>query len=391
MLTRVLTLAERVGFGSPPEAVAPQSASTVRVAASGVVTLTGLVLLIPNFTPLLGGPGDALVAVLALVGSVVSVGLVAAGGLLYWSRFGDRNAVRIAVWNLLGVVVLGSVMVAHAATQGAFADGVAASTFTVGNLLAIGAAAHVVIGVYDARRVRAEQLARQRRQTAVLNRVLRHNLRNEAQVLTGHADIVAGAAEDDDGLAASAAALQRSSEKVSNLADGAKAIVRAQERDADDYVPTDLTDVVRAAAADARERHPEATVNVNVAEEAAPVRASDGLRTALDELVDNAVEHGSAGSRTGSRDTADHGGPSVELGVFATSDRVELRVADDGPGIPEHERDVVTGDAEITQLTHGSGLGLWVVEAVASAHGAGLSFADREGGGAVVSLDFPRA
>ena len=376
MLTRVLTLAERVGFGSPPEAVAPQSASTVRVAASGVVTLTGLVLLIPNLTPLLGGPGDALVAVLALVGSVVSVGLVAAGGLLYWSRFGDRNAVRIAVWNLLGVVVLGSVMVAHAATQGAFAGGVAASTFTVGNLLAIGAAAHVVIGVYDARRVRAEQLARQRRQTAVLNRVLRHNLRNEAQVLTGHADIVAGAAEDDDGLAASAAALQRSSAKVSNLADGAKAIVRAQERDADDYVPTDLTDVVRAAAADARERHPEATVNVNVAEEAAPVRASDGLRTALDELVDNAVEHG---------------GPSVELGVFATGDRVELRVADDGPGIPEHERDVVTGDAEITQLTHGSGLGLWVVEAVASAHGAGLSFADREGGGAVVSLDFPRA
>jgi signal transduction histidine kinase len=163
---------------------------------------------------------------------------------------------------------------------------------------------------------------------------------------------------------------------VSNLADGAKAIVRAQERDADDYVPTDLTDVVRAAAADARERHPEATVNVNVAEEAAPVRASDGLRTALDELVDNAVEHG---------------GPSVELGVFATSDRVELRVADDGPGIPEHERDVVTGDAEITQLTHGSGLGLWVVEAVASAHGAGLSFADREGRGAVVSLDLPRA
>jgi signal transduction histidine kinase len=376
MLTRVLTLAERVGFGSPPEAVAPQSASSVRVAASGVVTLTGLVLLIPNLTPLLAGPGDALVAVLALVGSVVSVGLVAAGGLLYWSRFGDRNAVRIAVWNLLGVVVLGSVMVAHAATQGAFAGGVAASTFTVGNLLAIGAAAHVVIGVYDARRVRAEQLARQRRQTAVLNRVLRHNLRNEAQVLTGHADIVAGAAEDDDGLAASAAALQRSSAKVSNLADGAKAIVRAQERDADDYVPTDLTDVVRAAAADARERHPEATVNVNVAEEAAPVRASDGLRTALDELVDNAVEHG---------------GPSVELGVFATSDRVELRVADDGPGIPEHERDVVTGDAEITQLTHGSGLGLWVVEAVASAHGAGLSFADREGRGAVVSLDLPRA
>ncbi|MDS0297626.1 hypothetical protein NDI76_02585 [Halogeometricum sp. S1BR25-6] len=137
-------------------------------------------------------------------------------------------------------------MAAHAAAQGVFAGGVDAAAFTVGNLLAIGAAAHVIIGVYDARRVRAEQLARQRRQTAVLNRVLRHNLRNEAQVLTGHADIVAGAAGDDGTLARSAAALQRSSGAVSSLADGAKAITQAQEREASEYVETDLSAVARA-------------------------------------------------------------------------------------------------------------------------------------------------
>ncbi|MDS0296437.1 sensor histidine kinase [Halogeometricum luteum] len=377
MLTRVLTLAERVGFGSPPESAARQSTSAVRVAASGLVALTGLVLLVPNLAPLLRGADDGVVVVLSLLGSVVSVGLVAAGGLLYWSRFTDRNAARIAVWNLLGVVVLGGVMAAHAAAQGAFAGGVDASAFTVGNLLAIGAAAHVIIGVYDARRVRAEQLARQRRQTAVLNRVLRHNLRNEAQVLTGHADIVAGAAGDDGTLARSAAALQRSSAAVSSLADGAKAITQAQEREASEYVETDLSAVARAAVEDARERNPEATVRLDAETGLdATVLGSKGVRTALDELVKNSLEHG---------------GSAVEVSVYVSPDAVELRVSDDGPGIPTHERDVVTGDAEITSLTHGSGLGLWVVEAVASSHGATLAFADREGGGAVVSLTFPRA
>ncbi|MDS0297627.1 ATP-binding protein [Halogeometricum sp. S1BR25-6] len=103
---------------------------------------------------------------------------------------------------------------------------------------------------------------------------------------------------------------------------------------------------------------------------------SAGVRTALDELLKNSVEHG---------------GSAVDVGVYVSPDAVELRVSDDGPGIPAHERDVVTGDAEITSLTHGSGLGLWVVEAVAASHGATLTFADREDGGAVVSLTFPRA
>ncbi|MDS0297625.1 hypothetical protein NDI76_02580 [Halogeometricum sp. S1BR25-6] len=103
MLTRVLTLAERVGFGSPPESAVRQSTSAVRVAASGLVALTGFVLLVPNLAPFLRGADDGLVVALSLLGSAVSAGLVAAGGLLYRSRFSDRNAARIAVWNLLGV------------------------------------------------------------------------------------------------------------------------------------------------------------------------------------------------------------------------------------------------------------------------------------------------
>ncbi|MGQ4556602.1 ATP-binding protein [Halobellus sp. GM3] len=374
MRTRLLTLFDRVGFGSPPETVARRGTSITRVVASAVISLTGLVLLVPNLFPVLDGGGPVAVG-LGVVGTLVSVALVAVGGLLYYSGFSDRNAARIAVWNLLGVVVLGSVMLAHAYAQNRLSGGIAPSMFTVGNLLAIGAAAHVIIGVYDARRVRAEQLARERRRTAVLNRVLRHNLRNEAQVLSGHADIVADR-PDDEQLRRSAAVLKRSAGTVGSLAEGAKAITRERDRPLEEYEPTDPAAVFEERVERARERFPDVEFAFDAPDDLdGTVRASDGLRTALDELLENAARHGE---------------PPVEASVHVLPDTVELSVSDRGDGIPDHEREVVGGETDITQLTHGSGLGLWVAKTVADTHGGRLSFAERDDA-TTVTLSVPRA
>lgn len=382
MRPRLLSLAERLGFSSPPDAAFDRTRrrGPKRLVASGLLASTGLLLLVPNMYPLLRGAPTPIATVLSVLGSAVSAGLVAAGYLLYRSRFSDRNAVRIAAWNVLGVVVLGLVMLGHAASQGAVPNGLDTTTFVVANLVAIAAAAHVVIGVYDARRVRAEQLARERRRIAVLNRVLRHNLRHEAQVLSGYADIVAGEAGANDRLASSAATVKRSADTVGSLADDAKVIMQAQERGPDAYEPTDAEAVLGGAVDDVRSDSPSADVTVRAPDESVSVLATGDLRRALSELVENAVEHGSTGDS-----------PSVDASVRPDGDAVEFRVVDGGPGIPDHERAVVNGDAEITQLTHGSGLGLWVAEAVAESHGGELTLAEGDADGAVVTLSVPRA
>lgn len=112
--------------------------------ASAVLTSTGVVLLVPNVTVLLTPPTEPVGTVLSLLGTVVSTGLVAAGYSLYHSNFTNRNAVRIAVWNVLGLVVLGSVMVGLFAYQSDAGVEIANQAFTIANLLAIGAAAHVI-------------------------------------------------------------------------------------------------------------------------------------------------------------------------------------------------------------------------------------------------------
>ena len=70
--------------------------------------------------------------------------------------------------------------------------------------------------------------------------------------------------------------------------------------------------------------------------------------------------------------------PSIDLAV---------RVADDGPGIPEQELDILRKGHE-TQLQHGSSLGLWLAYWLVSAMGGDLRFDDNEPRGAVVTIEF---
>ncbi|QKY21172.1 HAMP domain-containing histidine kinase [Halolamina sp. CBA1230] len=369
-------LLREVGFNPDVESKGEPDRGTTRLVASAIVVLTGVVLLIPNVTVLLT-PGLGPVGLaLSLVGTVVSTGLVAAGYSLYRSGFSDRNAIRIAVWNVLGLVVLGSVMLGLFAYQSGAGVDITNRAFTIANLLAIGAAAHVIIGVYDARRVRAEELAAERRKLAVLNRVLRHNLRNEATVMLGHAEQIAATA-DDESVVDSAETLRKHVEIVGELAEEADTVMSVYDRHGSGLEDRSVRDDAQRAVESVAAEHPEADLSVDVPEGLA-ARSDPALPDAIEELVENGVVHG-----------ADE--PAVEVTAVREDDWVAIEVRDDGPGIPEEEYQVVTGDTEITQLTHGSGLGLWVAQAVVDAAGGRLDFGVPDEGGTVVTLRLPPA
>lgn len=341
-----------------------------RVVASVAVTLTGVFLLVPNLTPLLVGERPPVVVALAAFGSVVCVGLAVSGYLLYRSDFSTANAVRIAVWNVLGVVVLGAVLWLHGTFQGTVGlSAVTGDALTAGNILAISTAAHVIIGVHDARRVRAEQLARERRKLAVLNRVLRHNLRNEATVLMGHSDRLAAAVDDPD-LAESARVVNERARAVGALADKTKEVIDLFDRESPVQRPRPVDDLVERAMASVDG----VAADVDVPDDCW-MWADDCYETALAELVENAVEHGE---------------PPVRIRVTVDDGWVRTDVVDAGGGIPRTEATVVGGEADITQLQHASGMGLWLARAAAEANGGRLTFETR-GDETVVRLSHRRA
>jgi signal transduction histidine kinase len=95
-------------------------------------------------------------------------------------------------------------------------------------------------------------------------------------------------------------------------------------------------------------------------------------------LLENALRHTPQGSR-------------IDLSVARTARRVELRVADSGPGIPPAEREKVFDRfyrLDASRTTPGSGLGLALVKAIADLHGATISLADNHPG-LIVTVSFP--
>ncbi|WP_439027507.1 ATP-binding protein [Haloarchaeobius sp. DT45] len=94
--------------------------------------------------------------------------------------------------------------------------------------------------------------------------------------------------------------------------------------------------------------------------------------------AEDAVEHGSTCNQTKSRDTREHAGESVTVTVGGTADG--FYVADDGPGIPDEQKDAVL-EMGYTTATDGTGFGLGIVSEIASAHGWTVSITDGENGG----------
>ena len=95
------------------------------------------------------------------------------------------------------------------------------------------------------------------------------------------------------------------------------------------------------------------------------VRADrDRLRQLLENLLKNAI---------------DHGGDDVSVTIGEVADG--FYAADDGPGIPPDDRDVVL-EAGYTSAEDGTGFGLSIVSQIADAHGWDLVVTESESGGA---------
>jgi signal transduction histidine kinase len=110
----------------------------------------------------------------------------------------------------------------------------------------------------------------------------------------------------------------------------------------------------------------------------------DRLAQALRNLARNSIEH-----------TAERDG-LVRLDVrLLAPDRIRFTVTDDGPGIPEHERERVferfhRTDSGRTRAGGGAGLGLAIVRAIAEAHKGLVRVRDADSGrGAAVELVLP--
>ncbi|MFD1569981.1 sensor histidine kinase [Halorubrum laminariae] len=208
---------------------------------------------------------------------------------------------------------------------------------------------------------------------SVLTRVLRHNFRNDLNVVTGFTERAIEATDDPQRITE----LERvvaTAERLLRVGETARKVERLLA-DRPSPQPLDLREtVVEAIASLPAELRERAEIGVDVSD-GVTVSAIGYLAEALAELVDNAIRH------------SDTDRPRVEISAaeLPSESWASLVVADDGPGIPPAERAVLTG-AE-TPLEHASGLGLWYVSWIVSASGGNLDITESGDGGSRIEIE----
>ncbi|WP_336358333.1 PAS domain S-box protein [Haloarcula sp. CGMCC 1.6347] len=105
-----------------------------------------------------------------------------------------------------------------------------------------------------------------------------------------------------------------------------------------------------------------------------------GSEPSLSQMHENSMEQGSGGSLRQSDETVESD-TGVTVTVGDIDDASGFYVADDGPGVPEDERDTVF-EAGYSTAPEGTGFGLAIVADIAAVHGWDVSVTDSESGGA---------
>lgn len=185
----------------------------------------------------------------------------------------------------------------------------------------------------------------------IQSRVLRHNIRNDLGVITAQNEILAANTDGE---------LRERAETAIETADDLLAVsnkTRDVERllDADwESTTVDLDRLLQEVIERQRDATPDVTFELDCPD-SDTVETVRPVELALDNLVENAAVHNDA------PDPWVRVSVDSEDGAVDDQDGTVVTIVDNGPGIPQQEL-AVRERGEETQLEHGRGVGLWIVD-----------------------------
>jgi PAS domain S-box-containing protein len=217
------------------------------------------------------------------------------------------------------------------------------------------------------------ELESQRDDLEVLNQVMRHDIRNDLQLVTAYAEILLDRldGEERDYLET----IESSSKSAVHLTKVARDLSKAMLETEGDLEPVPLASTVDSQVEKARSAYGSAVISVDGSIPAVAVRANELLDSAVWNVLQNAVEHN------------DRAVPEVHVSADRSDGSVTLSIADNGPGIPDERKDGVfqRGESE----NGGAGLGLYLVDYIVDSYDGSVWIEDNEPRGAVFHVRLP--
>ncbi|MEF8757042.1 MAG: HAMP domain-containing sensor histidine kinase [Halobacteriales archaeon] len=220
-----------------------------------------------------------------------------------------------------------------------------------------------------------DRLQQRSEQLAMLNRVLRHDVRNDMNVIQGWIETLSDHV-DEEGEPFIDHVRQAAAHVVELTTVAREFVDTVHAEDDPELEPVALADVLTREVARRRRTFEEATIELD---EPPPVTvaANELLAAVFRNLVNNAVQH---------NDTDD---PTVTITTEDRGESVVVRIADDGPGIPEEHRADLFGADTKGLDSDGTGMGLYLVERLLDSYGGDIRVEDNTPRGAVFEVELP--
>lgn len=220
-------------------------------------------------------------------------------------------------------------------------------------------------------------LEAQRDSLEVLNQTVRHDIRNDLQLVVAYAELLEDHVEE---------AGDTHLEQVQNAAKNAVRITKTARTVAEVVLQadTDLTPInLRATLEDeietVRSNHEAAIIQATESIPECSVLADDLLNSVFRNLLQNAVMHN------------DTEVPTVTVTATEQDGQAIIEIADDGPGVSDEKTDEIFEKGVHGLESEGTGLGLYIVETLVDRYGGAVTVADNDPRGAVFTVRLPLA
>ena len=306
----------------------------------------------------------------------ISIAVIGVGIGIRYSDALEPLAPWMTTWLLLAMIwmtVAGTGAVLYEQSEGV---DMSHSMYLIATFATYGCLPGLLTGWYDGqRRKHLRHVSQREDQLAVLSRILRHNLRNEMNVILGHSetlleDRAAPVEKHARTIHAAGQSLLELTEKERVLVEAVKEPPSLQTIRLKSLLPNVLSEI-RAA-------HPNADLTV-VGEFDYRVEVASNFERALREIIENAIQHNDATS------------PEVTIRAERTADHVRLYITDNGPGICTDEIHSLIGERPISPLNHGSGLGVRLANKIIEQSGGEMDLVSTDGEGTTVPVTIPAA
>jgi PAS domain S-box-containing protein len=222
-----------------------------------------------------------------------------------------------------------------------------------------------------------QDLETQRDNLEVLNQVVRHDIRNNLQIVLAYSETLQ-AYVGGDGEEYIEKVLDAARDAV-DITMTARDVTEVMLQTDVDCHPIRLRSVLANEVDDVRSNHEHALVRIRGTVPNVDVLADDMLESVFRNLLTNAVQHN------------DKEVPEVTVSATRVDGAVQVRVADNGPGIPDEHRDEIFEQGEIGLGSDGTGLGLYLVDTLLDRYGGAVRVEDNDPEGTIFVVDLPLA